>query len=114
MLAASARDPNANALLAKYQADSILPARVHVFHRTLTGLWTCIDPECPDRPEAVARDWPFGAIYFEAREHCASCHSIVLEWAFCARCGEGALKAETKDDGRCIAPWDDPDRDDCF
>jgi len=111
---AKARDPNADELLAEFGADSILPTRVHVFHRTLTGLWACVGPACPDRPKATKGDWPFGAVYLEKREHCVRCHSLVLEWAFCARCGEGALKAVTKDQGTRIAAWDDPDRDDGF
>ncbi|MCH1927794.1 hypothetical protein L6232_23655, partial [Shewanella sp. C31] len=90
-------------LLAEHGADAVLPTRVHVFHRTLTGLWACVDPTCPDRPTAVKQDWPFGAVFVEKREHCPACRSLVLEWVFCSRCGEGALKAETVEESTRVA-----------
>ncbi|MCH1932483.1 hypothetical protein L9G16_20260, partial [Shewanella sp. A25] len=40
--------------------------------------------------------------------------SLVLEWVFCSRCGEGALKAETDEESTRVAAWDDPDREDGF
>ena len=112
--AADAKDPHAAKLLADHGADSVLPVRVHVFQRTLTGLWACVNPTCPDRPASKKGDWPFGAVFVEKREHCPACHSLVLEWAFCSRCGEGALKAETVDESTRVAAWDDPDREDGF
>ena len=112
--AAKARDPNADKLLVEYEADSILPTRVHVFHRTLTGLWACVDAGCAGRPKGTNGDWSFGAVFLEKREHCERCNSLVLEWAFCARCGEGAFKAEITDNGTRIIPWDDPVREDGF
>lgn len=112
--AAEAKDPNAPKLQADHGANSILPTRVHVFQRTLTGLWACVDPACPDRPRPEAGDWPFGAVFLEKREHCPTCRSLVLEWAFCSRCGEGALKAEVMEEGSRVAAWDAPDRDDGF
>ncbi|WP_119271988.1 Zn-binding domain-containing protein [Taklimakanibacter deserti] len=112
--AAQARDPYADELLVKNGGNSILPTRVHIFHRTLTGLWACVNPDCLDRPKIVKGDWPFGAVYFEKREHCQSCQSLVLEWAFCSRCGEGAFKTEIADEGTRIVPWDEPAREDGF
>lgn len=112
--AAEAKDPYAPKLLAEHGADAVLPTRVHVFHRTLSGLWACVDPTCPDRPTAVKQDWPFRAVFVEKREHCRACRSLVLEWAFCSRCGEGALKAETVEESTRVAAWDDPDREDGF
>jgi hypothetical protein len=112
--AAEAKDPYASKVQADYGANSILPTRVHVFQRTLTGLWACVDPTCSNRPRSRAGDWPFGAVFLEKREHCPACRSLVLEWAFCSRCGEGALKAEVLEEGSRVAAWDDPDRDDGF
>lgn len=108
--AAQARDPNAVEPLASTGGDSILPTRVHAFHRTLTGLWACIDPNCAGRPAAQAGDWPYGAVYFDHRETCRHCRSIVLEWAFCGQCGDGALKAEVSGDGRHVTAWEDANR----
>jgi hypothetical protein len=113
--AADARDPNAEPTLADFGADSVLPTRVHVFHRTLTGLWACVDPSCSGKPESSElNDWPFGAVYFEQRTHCHHCQSIVLEWAFCSQCGEGALKGELTPEGDYVVLWDDPSRENDF
>lgn len=104
--AAGARDPNADAALIVASADHVLPVRLHLFHRTLTGLWACIDPTCPGRPDIDGVvDWPFGAVFTEAVEHCRHCRALVLEWAFCAECGTGALRAEEGEDGAMVRQW---------
>jgi ATP-dependent helicase YprA (DUF1998 family) len=113
--AARGRDPNADPVLVESGADSVLPTRIHVFHRTITGLWACVDPACSGKPPASdAADWPFGAVYVEPRSHCRHCHSLVLEWAFCSQCGDGALKAELSEAGDRVMLWDDPSRDSDF
>jgi hypothetical protein len=114
--AARARDPNAELALARAGADHVLPVRVHLFHRTLSGIWACVNSDCPGRPLPTAgqSDWPFGAVFLEPREHCPHCGSIVLEWAFCSQCGEGALKAEEHDGGDRIGAWRDKGLDDDF
>jgi DEAD/DEAH box helicase domain-containing protein len=113
--AAQARDPNADSMLADAGADSVLPTRVHAFHRTITGLWACVNPACSGRVLASeTSDWPFGAVYLEPRSHCRHCRSLVLEWAFCSRCGGGALKAELSAMGDRVTLWDDPTRDNDF
>jgi ATP-dependent helicase YprA (DUF1998 family) len=113
---ARARDPNAEAPLALAGADNILPVRVHLFHGTLTGLWACINPQCPERPDAGldTSDWSYGAVFAEQRTRCPHCESIVLEWAFCGHCGDGALKAEEYDGGVRVAQWTEPSKDDEF
>ena len=107
MAAASARDPNADATLAKFGGDSILPSRIHLFQRTLTGLWACLDATCPGRPDLSAEsDWAFGAVYLEPRTHCSHCRGLVLEWAFCGQCGDGALKGELSPEGDALVRWE--------
>ncbi|AQR74192.1 DEAD/DEAH box helicase [Sphingomonas sp. LM7] len=106
--AANARDPNAGPAMVESGNDSILPTRVHLFHRTVPGLWTCINPDCSERPEAEATsDWPYGAVFSEAREKCPHCRSIVLEWALCVLCGDGALRAEEMGGGSHVTTWSD-------
>ncbi|MGX1742109.1 DEAD/DEAH box helicase [Bosea sp. NPDC055353] len=114
--AATARDPNADEATKRTKTDAILPVRVHLFHRTLVGLWACIDPACPGRPRAIgaAADWAFGAIFVDPREHCPHCEAMVLEWAFCTQCGDGAFKAEEAPSGRAIGPWSGVVRNDEF
>lgn len=112
--AAEAKDPRAHKLLADHGSDSLIPTRVHTFQRTVTGLWACVNSACPDRPKQKAGDWPFGAVYLEPREHCATCRSLVLEWSFCSNCREDALKAELVEESSRVAAWNDPKREDDF
>jgi hypothetical protein len=113
--AARARDPQANPALAATGGDSILPNRIHLFHRTVAGLWTCINPNCSSSPSGeVGSDWPYGPIFSEAREHCPHCGSIVLEWVCCRLCGDGALRGEEYDNGARIAAWSDGNDEDGF
>lgn len=113
---ARARDPGADPALVDLGGDSILPSRVHLFHRTVHGLWACINPGCPKRPglEEDEADWKFGAIFPEAREHCPHCNSIVLEWVCCQLCGDGSLRAEEYEGGSRIGAWSDADNEDEF
>ncbi|WP_189347414.1 MULTISPECIES: DEAD/DEAH box helicase [unclassified Mesorhizobium] len=104
--ASRAKDPHSDPALASAGGDSILPVRLHLFHRTLSGLWACVNPTCPGRPAASeAADWHFGAVFLESREHCSHCGSLVLEWAYCIQCGDGALKAEETADGSHLVAW---------
>lgn len=113
--AARARDPNADPALAVSGSDSVLPSRIHLFHRTVSGLWTCINHECSESPaHEEGSDWHYGAILSDAKEHCPHCGSIVLEWVCCTLCGEGALRAEEYDEGSRIAAWSDGNKEDGF
>jgi hypothetical protein len=86
--------------------DAILPTRVHLFHQTVAGLWVCLNPACAAAPaRSEDTDWPYGAIFTDARESCPTCSSVVLEWVCCKLCGEGALRAEESADGRMISHW---------
>jgi hypothetical protein len=53
-------------------------------------------------------------VFRERREHCPHCKGLVLEWAFCSQCGDGALKAETSDDGARILAWDEASKENEF
>lgn len=76
-------------------SESYLPLRAHLFHQTLSGLWACADPACPERKGTALDDqtWPFGKIYLEPRKHC-DCGSPVYEVVRCKDCGEVYLRAE--------------------
>ncbi len=63
----------------------LLPSRLHLMFRGLTGLWACLDPECPE----VVGDGgvrPCGKLYSEPRIWC-DCSSRVLEMFHCRVCG---------------------------
>lgn len=91
--AAQATDPETGVALA--------PWRLHVFHRAQGGLWSCIDPDCPNHGGELTReesDWPFGRIHISERERC-DCGAPVLEIAACDECGTPWLRAEVANRG---------------
>lgn len=113
--AARAKDPQANSDLAASGSDAILPNRIHLFHRTVAGLWTCINPHCSASPSHEDdSDWPYGPIFSDKHEHCPHCSSIVLEWVCCTLCGDGALRAEEYEYGARVAAWSDGNDEDGF
>jgi len=75
--------------------EPLVRARGHLFHRTLGGIWACLNPACAGRTGTALDhvDWPFGRIFFERRTHCNACESIVLEVALCSECGAEYLAA---------------------
>lgn len=96
--------------LAAPQSNSdgpLLPLRVHQFIRAVPGLWSCLDTACKGgKPD----EWPFGAILFEAGEHCPHCQAPVFEMVSCRECGEPWLQAY--DTGDRLEPLaTPPDRD---
>lgn len=88
-------------------AKSVVPMRVHKFIRAVPGLWSCLNPACGgEGPEG----WPFGSIYFERSETCATCHAPVFEVISCRECGEPFLNAFDHGD-RLLPNAAPPDRD---
>jgi superfamily II DNA or RNA helicase len=91
--AAQAAEPQTGVALA--------PWRLHVFHRAQGGLWTCVDPDCAQRGDALkadGTDWPFGRLYLSERERCG-CGAPVLEIGACDECGTPWLRAEVTNQG---------------
>jgi len=80
-----------------HSGESFLPLRAHLFHQTLSGLWACADPECPEKKgtELESSDWPFGRVYFDPRKHC-DCGSPAYEVVNCGDCGSVHLLAGEK------------------
>jgi ATP-dependent helicase YprA (DUF1998 family) len=84
--------------------STLLPLRGHFFMRTQPGVWACWNPECRGREEELNDEsWPFGAVYFNRRERCEHCESLVLEVLACKDCGEVYLSGE-EDSHQTIAP----------
>jgi len=83
-----------------HKDDPFLPLRGHFFHRTQSGLWACVDPECSERNGTPLNDatWPFGTIWFERRKNC-KCGSLVFELVLCKGCGADYLVAEEVPEG---------------
>ena len=77
---------------------AFLNLRAHFFQKTLHGLWSCIDPDCPKKATTpLAADWPFGNVYTDQRWSCG-CGAPVLELAFCDDCNEPHLLADTRNE----------------
>ncbi len=86
------------------KADAFLPLRLHLFERTLAGIWACFNPACSGRAGTALdnADWNFGKVFTNRREHCDSCNAPVYELINCAQCGTEYLTAEevNDEDGR--------------
>jgi hypothetical protein len=85
----------------------LLPLRGHFFMRTQPGVWACWNHYCSGRSDQIASDqWRFGAVYFQHRERCEHCDSLVFEVLLCKDCGEVYLAAE-EDDKQMLSsiPW---------
>lgn len=72
--------------------EPFLKLRAHFFQRMLHGLWSCIDPSCPEKSEYL-KEWPFGNLYVSEKARC-SCSAPVYEVALCHDCSTPHLLAE--------------------
>lgn len=89
--------PNAN-------AEAFLKLRAHYFQRTLNGLWSCVNTNCPHKQHSHLKDhWPYGYVYSQQRPHC-ECGAPVLELSFCGECNEPHLLGAYDTEG-CLTPW---------
>lgn len=79
------------------EGHALLPVRLHVFERTLSGLWACSDRACPERPTGEPADWDFGKIFVDRCDTCDACGAPVLEVRICQACGTETLAAEEID-----------------
>jgi DEAD/DEAH box helicase domain-containing protein len=91
---------------ADLEEERLVPIRLHAFERAVPGIWSCINPHCPDRPS----DWTFGHILFERADQCPTCGAPVLEVISCTECGEAYLEG-TERGPRLSAPLRSPPRD---
>ena len=85
-----------------------LPLRMHLFHRTQSGVWCCCNSACKGRRGTPLDEatWPFGKIFLEQREQCDECKSLVFELVVCSDCGQEylAIEEELRDGGRFLLP----------
>jgi hypothetical protein len=88
------------------EEERLAPIRLHAFERAVPGIWSCINPECAQRP----LDWPFGRILPERADECPSCGAPVLEVVSCFECGEVFLEG-IEAGPRLSAPLRNPPRD---
>lgn len=87
---------------AELEGQPFLRTRAHLFHRTHGGTWACINPACGGRVDTALmnNEWGFGKLFFERRERCDACESLVLALLLCSVCGQEYLAADlTTDSG---------------
>ena len=86
--------------------DPFIRVRGHLFHRTQGGVWACISNQCPGRSETPLDDfeWAFGKLFFERRERCDECQSMVLAMVLCAECGKEYLAGKLAGEGQAVVP----------
>jgi hypothetical protein len=73
---------------------SLLPSRIHMMFRGLSGLYACANPACPGAHEAsreVGKPSPVGKLFVAPQVLCDECGSRVLELASCRSCGVAYL-----------------------
>lgn len=88
--------------------QAFLPLRMHLFHRTQVGIWSCGNSGCMGRSGTPLDDprWSFGQIFLEQRERCDICGSLAFEVVICSDCGQEylALEEQLRPDGRYLTP----------
>lgn len=70
--------------------ERLAPMRIHSFERAVPGVWSCVNPQCPD----AANGWSFGSVFLDRRDQCPACNAPVLEVISCNDCGEVLLEGE--------------------
>ena len=88
------------------EEERLAPIRLHAFERAVPGIWSCVNPECPQTPS----EWPFGRILAERADECPSCRAPVLEVVSCFECGEAFLEG-IEAGPRLSAPLRNPPKD---
>lgn len=79
-------------------SEAFLKLRAHYFQRTLSGLWACIDPNCPAKQYTpLKQNWVFGKVFSQQRTKC-DCGAAVLELVFCEECNSPHLLANLKNE----------------
>ena len=80
--------------------EAFLPLRIHLYHRTMAGIWACINRGCSGKPAELGSEdmWKWGSIYLNKTETCPHCQSLVLELVSCSECGTEHLVCDEQYD----------------
>jgi superfamily II DNA/RNA helicase len=80
------------------EGNPFLPVRGHFFHRTLNGLWSCVNSQCSGKTgTSLEKNWAFGRVFTQQQTQCPHCKAPVYELIFCNDCNTGHLRAELGD-----------------
>ena len=90
------------------EGERFLRLRAHLFQRTQGGVWACASNSCQGRIGTALEDqaWKYGTLYFERRERCDVCGSLVLPVVLCSECGQEYLTGSlhVDENGQIILP----------
>lgn len=86
----------------------LLSMRIHAFFRGISGIWACMDPDCPALPAEERGRRPCGRLYTDPRPWCTSaCGARVLELFSCRHCGLLFLGGIPDGTRGSLWPWSD-------
>ena len=74
--------------------SALLPTRIHLFARSIGGVYTCVNPECT-RPKDTRL--PIGSLTTYQRTHCSECGAPLLEVCTCGDCRGILVTGEAND-----------------
>lgn len=66
----------------------LAPIRAHFFFRNVSGLWTCTDPDCPEKNSEYDFDGRAAGRFYKRPRALCDCGKNVLEVLVCENCGE--------------------------
>lgn len=75
--------------------SALLPTRIHLFARSIGGVYTCVNPECKRHKDSPL---PIGSLTTYQRTHCSECGAPLLEVCTCGDCRGTLVTGEANDD----------------
>lgn len=75
--------------------SALLPTRIHLFARSIGGVYTCVNPECTRHKDIRL---PIGSLTTYQRTHCSECGAPLLEVCTCGDCRGTLVTGEANED----------------
>ncbi len=75
--------------------SALLPTRIHLFARSIGGVYTCVNPECTRHKDIRL---PIGSLTTYQRTHCSKCEAPLLEVCTCGDCRGTLVTGEANEE----------------
>ena len=75
--------------------SALLPTRMHLFARSIGGVYTCVNPECKRHKDIRL---PIGSLTTYQRTHCSECGAPLLEVCTCGECRSTLVTGEANEE----------------
>lgn len=75
--------------------SALLPTRIHLFARSIGGVYTCVNPECTRHKDIRL---PIGSLTTYQRTHCSECGAPLLEVCTCGECRGTLVTGEANEE----------------